>query len=55
MPTCRTSVCSPLGRSDGFDRAILEFTRAYAERNERDYAALQAAVKSGRVSAETGL
>jgi uncharacterized protein (DUF2252 family) len=51
----RVAISAYLGRSDGFDRAILEFTRAYAERNERDYAALQAAVKSGRVSAETGL
>ena len=28
---------------------------AYAEQNERDYAALQAAVESGRITAETGL
>ena len=38
-----------------FDRAIVEFSRAYAEQNERDYKALAEAVKSGRITAETGL
>ncbi len=36
-------------------RPILAFSDAYADQNERDYAALAAAVASGRVSAETGL
>ena len=31
------------------------FAEAYADQNERDYAALQEAVASGRVVAETGL
>jgi len=51
----RVAIASYLGRSDTFDRAILDFSRAYAEQNERDYRELQAAVKSGRVVAETGL
>ena len=41
-----------LGKSDVFDRAIGEFARKYADRNEMDHAALQAAVKAGRVQAE---
>jgi hypothetical protein len=31
------------------------FAEAYADQNERDYRALEAAVKSGRVVAEPGV
>jgi uncharacterized protein (DUF2252 family) len=41
-----------IGKSDVFDRAIGTFAHRYADRNEADHAALQAAVKSGRVKAE---
>ncbi len=51
----RIAIASYLGAGDTFDRAMLEFSNAYAERNERDYNALADAVKSGRVAAETGL
>jgi uncharacterized protein (DUF2252 family) len=51
----RIAIASYLGNSDRFDRAILEFSKAYAEQNERDYQALVDAVKSGRVTAQTGL
>ena len=51
----RVAVASYLGSGDTFDRAILEFSMAYAEQNERDYQALGEAVKSGRITAETGL
>ena len=37
--------------SDSFDRAMASFAEAYADQNERDYAALQDAVASGRVVA----
>jgi hypothetical protein len=43
-----------LGTSKVFDRAIADFAEAYADQNERDYAALKEAVESGRVTAETG-
>jgi uncharacterized protein (DUF2252 family) len=49
------AIASYLGNSDRFDGAILEFSKAYAEQNERDYQALVDAVKSGRVVAQTGL
>ena len=42
-----------LGRSDTFDRAMAEFAEAYADQNERDFAALRAAVDSGRITAQT--
>ena len=47
----RIAIASYLGGGDAFDRAILEFSGAYAEQNERDYQALVDAVESGRVKA----
>ena len=49
------AIAAYLGKSAAFDRAIVEFSRAYAEQNERDYQALISAVRSGRITAETGL
>jgi uncharacterized protein (DUF2252 family) len=49
------AIAAYLGRGDAFDRAILAFAGRYADQNERDHAALQAAVASGRVEATTGL
>jgi uncharacterized protein (DUF2252 family) len=51
----RIAIASYLGNRDSFDKAILQFSEAYAEQNERDYNELQAAVKSGKITAETGL
>jgi hypothetical protein len=51
----RIAIASYLGSGDNFDRAILSFASAYAEQNERDYNKLVAAVKDGRITAETGL
>ncbi|MFH0518916.1 DUF2252 domain-containing protein [Streptomyces sp. M41] len=44
-----------LGRGDSFDRALVEFAGAYADRNEHDHRALADAVAAGRVSARTDL
>ena len=49
------AIASYLGGGDSFDRALATFAEAYADQNERDYKALQEAVASGRVAAETGL
>jgi uncharacterized protein (DUF2252 family) len=51
----RIAIASYLGSGTSFDRAILSFSKAYAEQNERDYRALVKAVESGRIKAETGL
>jgi len=40
-----------LGKSDTFDQAIGDFALAYADQNEKDHAALVAAVKAGQVNA----
>ena len=45
----RIAIASYLGSGDVFDRAILAFSEAYAEQNDRDYASLLAAVETGRV------
>jgi uncharacterized protein (DUF2252 family) len=51
----RVAIASYLGTSDVFDRALVNFAEAYADRNERDHEALVDAVKDGRVQAETGV
>jgi len=51
----RVAIASYLGNGPSFDRAILEFSNAYADQNERDYQQLVKAVTSGTVNAQTGL
>jgi len=51
----RIAIASYLGNADTFDRAIADFSTAYADQNERDYQALVDAVSSGRLVAQTGL
>ena len=51
----RIAIAAYLGKGSKFDRALVEFSHAYADQNERDYQALVAAVKSGRITAETGV
>lgn len=49
----RVALASYLGGSGKFDQAIADFAETYADQNERDYAALQAAVKDGKAEATT--
>ena len=51
----RIALASYLGKGETFDSAIASFSSAYADQNEKDYLALVNAVKSGRLTAETGL
>jgi uncharacterized protein (DUF2252 family) len=51
----RIAIAAYLGKGSKFDQALVEFSHAYADQNERDYQALVAAVKSGRITAETGV
>lgn len=44
-----------LGRSERFDEAIVAWSASYADQCEKDYAALQSAVKTGRMPAEFGV
>ena len=49
----RVALAAYLGGSGTFDEAIADFAETYADQNERDYAALQAAVKDGTVESAT--
>ncbi|MGA9857600.1 MAG: DUF2252 domain-containing protein [Solirubrobacteraceae bacterium] len=51
----RIAIAAYLGNGHSFDRALVEFSKAYADQNERDYQALTDAVNSGKIKAETGL
>jgi hypothetical protein len=51
----RIAIASYLGNGDGFDRAIAEFSAAYADQNERDFKTFTDAVNSGRLVAQTGV
>jgi uncharacterized protein (DUF2252 family) len=51
----RIAIASYLGKGDMFDRAIAEFSAAYADQNERDYQIFTEAVNSGRLIAQTGV
>ena len=51
----RVAIAAYLGPSDRFDNAIADFAESYADQNERDHSALVDAVKTGRLTAETGI
>ena len=48
---CSITLSGYMGKSDVFDRAIATFSMAYADQNEKDHAALDRAVRSGKVKA----
>ncbi len=45
----RVAIAAYLGAGDSFDEAIVAFSEAYADRNERDHEALVEAIASGRL------
>ncbi len=49
------SIAAYMGKGAALDRALADFAEIYADQNERDYAALQAAVRDGRIEAVSGL
>jgi uncharacterized protein (DUF2252 family) len=51
----RIAMAAYLGTGDVFDRAVADFSEAYAEQNLRDYQALREAVHEGRVQASSGV
>ena len=51
----RDAIAAYLGGGDAFERAIADFARSYADQTERDFAAVQQAVKKGRIQVETGV
>jgi uncharacterized protein (DUF2252 family) len=51
----RIAIAAYLGGGNTFDTAVAAFAEAYADQNERDYAALAAAAQSGRIAVVEGL
>ncbi len=49
------AIAAYLGKSDKFDEAIVDFSRRYADQNERDYETFLAAIRSGRLAALEGV
>jgi uncharacterized protein (DUF2252 family) len=44
-----------LGKGDNLDRAIADFSVAYADQNERDFDSFRAAIDDGRIAAHEGM
>jgi hypothetical protein len=51
----RIALAAYLGSTATFAQAIAGFAEKYADQNERDYTALQAAVKDGRAQTTTDI
>ena len=51
----RQAIAAYLGKGDKFDRAIAEFSDAYADQNEADYRVVAAARDAGELSVESGI
>jgi hypothetical protein len=49
------AIAEYLGENDQFDRSIADFSKRYADQNERDYQAFADAVGSGRLAALEGV
>jgi uncharacterized protein (DUF2252 family) len=49
------AIAACLGEGDEFDTSIADFSRRYADQNERDYQAFAQAVRSGRLEALEGV
>ena len=45
-------LASYMGKTNAFEDTVTEFSLAYADQNERDHAALIAAVRAGRIEAQ---
>jgi uncharacterized protein (DUF2252 family) len=48
------AIAEYLGKDDQFDRSITDFSKRYADQNERDYQAFTEAIRSGRLQALEG-
>ena len=48
---CPVTLSGYMGKGDAFDKALAAFSVAYADQNEQDHAALERAVRKGKVKA----
>jgi hypothetical protein len=51
----RVAIAAYLGGKDAFDQAIADFSAAYADKNEGDFARLEKAATAGDISVQRGL
>jgi len=51
----RIAIAAYMGKTDAFEQAIAAFSSTYADQNERDYQAMQAAIEGGRLVAQDGV
>ncbi|HEU5483799.1 MAG TPA: DUF2252 domain-containing protein [Microlunatus sp.] len=51
----RLAIAGYLGSKDAFDTAMADYAGAYADVNERDFAALEAAAADGRIDVQRGV
>ena len=51
----RVAIGAYLGGKDTFDQAVADFSAAYADKNERDFARLEKAANAGEIPVERGL
>jgi len=49
------AIAAYLGKKDGFDKSIADFSERYADQNQRDYEAFTQAITSGRLEAVEGV
>jgi thiamine monophosphate kinase len=49
------AIAAYLGTSSAFDKAIVDFSESYADRNLEDHTAFLAAIESGRLEAVQGI
>lgn len=49
------AISAYLGKGDAFDEAVADFSKRYADQNERDYEAFRKAVEKGRLEALEGV
>lgn len=49
------SISGYIGKNDTFINAVTDFSMAYADQTEHDYAALKDAVKTGKIEVKTGI
>ncbi len=49
------AISSYLGKGDGFDRSVADFSERYADQNQRDYEAFVKAIRSGRLEVLEGV
>jgi hypothetical protein len=51
----RIAIAAYLGSGPSFDKALADFSLAYADQNQADYDEFKAAVNSGRLRAKSGV